>query len=188
MVHDHGFDAADAVAQDAEEDSAGGPAEHEDGGGVAGRAMASVARAPMQVVDGGLARQAEELLRHGVEHPAHRANAQHEPLIAVEIPVPGVLRRGVWHEAAIVSELNPGRTWGGLPRPFVGYSESTAEPRSRGGSAENYRILRIESTNQVRKSVILRVFSAAPRLRGERGAGGRITALWLASCSLHLAD
>ena len=42
-------------------------------------------------MDGGFAGQAEDLLRHGVEHPADAADDEHEPLIAGEILVPGVL-------------------------------------------------------------------------------------------------
>jgi hypothetical protein len=71
MVQNHGSDAADAVAQYAEEDSAGSPAEHEDGGRVGSHGVGGL-RAH-EVAEGGLARQVEKLLRHGVEHPAERS-------------------------------------------------------------------------------------------------------------------
>ena len=91
--HDHGLGAPQAVAQDAEEDPAEGPADHEDHGGVAGLlGDRGIGRsAAEQVADGRLAGEVEELLGHGVEHPAHDGDAQHEPVIAGEVLVPDVL-------------------------------------------------------------------------------------------------
>ena len=43
-----------------------------------------------QFLDGRFARQVEQLLRHGVEHPAHAGHAQHEPVVAGQLPPPRV--------------------------------------------------------------------------------------------------
>ena len=123
---DHGSDAADAVAQYPEDHPAQSPADHEDRRGVTGLRGDGSGGGPaaQQIAHGGKAGQNEKLLGHGIEHPAHAGDAQHQPVVAVQLAAPGVLRRGRrirGHEAAIVSELNAGRNVGhalACPPPF----------------------------------------------------------------------
>ena len=91
----HGFHAADAVAQDAEQNASDGPADHENGGRVAGvggdeAGGIRVARVDVeQFQHRGAAGQREELLVHGVEQPAERGDQKDEPMIAGEFFIPG---------------------------------------------------------------------------------------------------
>ncbi len=97
--HQHRLGPADPVAEHAEEQTPGRPADHEDHGGVTTvfrdllRAGSVARRGPQQLGDGGLARQVKELLIHRVEHPAERRHDQDEPVIRGQRPGPRLTHR-----------------------------------------------------------------------------------------------
>ena len=98
----------------------GGPRRLLIDGGVAGAGA-------QQFLDGRFARQVEQLLRHGVEHPAHAGDAQHEPVVAGQLPPPcvflpaGALSCSLRHEAAILH-----RGGHAVARLLPGVSEGSA--------------------------------------------------------------
>ncbi len=108
----HRLGAAEPVADDAEDETAGGPAEHEDAGGEAavevdlafefflllrGHRLRVERLGSKERLHGGLAGQREELLVEAVEEPSERRHDEHEPVVAGQPLPPGpsvVGRRG----------------------------------------------------------------------------------------------
>ena len=86
--HDAG--AADAVAENAEDQAAGGPADDEDGRDQAGEKVFRGGGGE-QRLEGRHPRQDEQLLVHAVEQPAERGHEQDEPVVRCEQPIPGKL-------------------------------------------------------------------------------------------------
>ncbi len=81
---DHGFDAPDPIAHQAEEDAARGPAEHHPGGGVADVILdvRQPRRVPaQQFLQGGFAGEGEKALVHAIEQPARGGDDYDEPMV-----------------------------------------------------------------------------------------------------------
>ena len=97
---DHGLHAADAIAEDAEDQPAARPPDHENHRGVAGvfrnraASPASCRSDVQQFRDRRAACQLEQLLVHRVEQPAERRRQQNEPVIRGQLTVPSAGRGG----------------------------------------------------------------------------------------------
>ena len=101
---DHRLDAADLVAEDAEDDPPRRPAEQEDRRRIA-RVLIDQARLRrvagldmQQAADRRDPGQVEELLVHRVEEPPQRRDEEHEPLVSRQVLPPGARCAGAGEE------------------------------------------------------------------------------------------
>ena len=134
---EHRLGPADPVAEDAEDEPADGPADHEDRWwrsrvlvDLAGRRRVA-GRGVEQLRDRRLAGQVEELLVHRVEQPAQRGDDEDEPVVARQLPPPV--------DPAFGSVIGSGG--GGVVEDASGEisgREPDGQDRPRGGTIEDH--------------------------------------------------